>query len=183
MIIKVNRNTEGVSYPAAHTPACVCEVGERAKQPSRLCQRWSHYLELLKSRAAGWLMRLWRSAFGTEFIRSREFGSEIDLAQDKMLQPRSSIKTFPASVSLVLLFCRRHNYTFVLRWWNAVNNFSGALYALHFRRQLKMLITSSQSFKQHLQMFCFVQTTIQNLKSSIYNHIRQTKAGKLHITT
>lgn len=74
MIIKVNRNTEEVSYTAANTWACFCEVGERAKQPSRLCQRWSHYLELLKSWAAGWLMRLWRSTAGTQLTCGREFG-------------------------------------------------------------------------------------------------------------
>lgn len=68
VIIKVNRDTEGASYTAAHTWARVCEVGDRADQPLRLCRKWSHYLELLKSWVIGWRMKLWRLVFSTEFL-------------------------------------------------------------------------------------------------------------------
>lgn len=114
VIIKVNRNTEGESYTAAHTWACVCEVGDRADQPLRLCRKWSHYLELLKSWAVGWLMKLWRLVFGTEFYHCREFGRKIDLAQDKMLQAKIDHEDVPC-ISLMILFCHHISVWFSKR--------------------------------------------------------------------
>lgn len=53
-IMKVNRTAGGAakSYAGARTPARVCEVAERADQPSRHeLENDPHYVELLKSRA------------------------------------------------------------------------------------------------------------------------------------